>query len=379
MWYTQRRMTRPAVRFTAIVLILGAVAIVAETPPSGDRNLYQTIGRQLVVLDCHDVHCFRILVAPILEHLPGPSLLKWKTYAVLASAASAIALGQLCLVLGLSARAAGFATWISAFGFGPLQSVFDPYTSDPVMYLVGPLMMADLLRGRLAGPTVVGSIGVLAKEFAAVPLWMFALMSAVRRQWDMASRAALAALTATLVWFALQTIFMTLYNYSYGGNPSVNLLGGGYFAVWVAALGRPRAAAYLFLAFGPLFVLLAAGLVRADRTLRLLAWSALPPAIAFMYVQQPDRALWNFHFVVIPIAMLVLQELPDRLCWLFVIAFGAANVRLGDQQPAVVSWIRFVMLMISIAVAVFAVAAFMRRARPGAAIEESSADYRPYR
>ena len=88
------------------------------------------------------------------------------------------------------------------------------------MYLVGPLMMADLLRGRLAGPTVVGSIGVLAKEFAAVPLWMFAMMSALRRQWDMASRAALAALTATLVWFALQTIFMTLYNYSYGGNPS---------------------------------------------------------------------------------------------------------------------------------------------------------------
>src|SRR6185503_1758925 len=105
MWYTQRRMTRPAVRFTAIVLLLGAIAIVAETPPSGDRNLYQTIGRQLVVLDCHDVHCFRILVAPILEHLPGPSLLKWKIYAVLASAASAIALGQLCLVLGLSARA----------------------------------------------------------------------------------------------------------------------------------------------------------------------------------------------------------------------------------------------------------------------------------
>ena len=372
-------MTRPAVRFTAIVLVLGAVAIVAETPPSGDRNLYQTIGRHLVVLDCHDVHCFRILVAPILEHLPGPSLLKWKTYAVVTSAASAIALGQLCLVLGLSARAAGFATWISALGFGPLQAVFDPYTSDPVMYLAGPLMMVDLLRGRLLGPTVIGSIGVLAKEFAAVPLWMFALMSALRRQWDMASRAALAALTATLVWFALQTIFMTLYNYSYGGNPSVNLLGGGYFAVWAAALGRPRAAAYLFLAFGPLFVLLAAGLMRADRTLRLLAWSSLPPAIAFIYVQQPDRALWNFHFVVIPIAMLVLEELPDRLCWLFVIAFGAANVRLGDPQPAAVSWIRLGMLTVSIAVAVFAVAATVRRDRPGKPIEENGADYRPYR
>lgn len=364
------RMTRPAVRFIAIALLLGVVAIVAGAPPSGDRNLYQTIGRHIVVFDCHDVHCFRILVAPVLEYLPGPSLLKWKTYAVVTNAAAAIALGQFCLVLGLSPRAAGFATWISAFGFGPLQSIFDPYTSDPVMYLIGPLMMSDLLRDRLTRPGTIGSVGVLAKEFAAVPLWMFALMSTLRRRWNMAARAALGALTATLVWLTVQTVFMTLYNYSYGGNPSVNLLGGGYLAVWVSAVGWPRAAAYLFLAFGPLFVLLVAGLIRADRPLRLLAWSSLPPALAFAYVQQPDRSLWNFHFVVIPIAMLVLQELPDRLCWLFVIAFGVANLRLGDNQPAILSWIRLAMLAVSIALALVATAAAGRRQRhSGEALE----------
>ena len=131
----------------------------------------------------------------------------------------------------------------------------------------------------------------------------------------------------------------------------------------MAALGPARGPpAYLFLAFGPLFVLLAAGLMRADRTLRLLAWSALPPAIAFMYVQQPDRALWNFHFVVIPIAMLVLQELPDRLCWLFVIAFWCSQrPLLGVQQPAVVSWIRFAMLVVSLAIAAMALASASRR------------------
>lgn len=365
-------MKRSAVRFIAIALLLGVIAIVAETPPSGDRNLYQAIGRHLVVLDCHDVHCFRILVAPILEHLPGPSLFKWKAYAVVANAAAAIALGQLCLTLGLSPRAAGFATWISAFGFGSLQSIFDPYTSDPLMYLIGPLMMSDLLRGRVTRAGAIGSVGVLAKEFAAVPLWMFALMSALRRRSDMAARTTLAALTATLVWLTVQTVFMTLYNYSYGGNPSVNLLGGGYFAVWVSALGWPRATAYLFLAFGPLFVLLIVGLLRAGGTLRLLALSSLPPAVAFAYVQQPDRALWNFHFVVIPIAMLVLQELPDRMCWLFVIAFGTANLRLGDNQPAIVEWFRLVMLALSIALAVIASAAAVRRHRASAGSAEVS-------
>jgi hypothetical protein len=356
-------MRRPAARFAAITLLLGIVAIVAETPPAGDRNMYQAIGRRLVVLDCHDVHCFRILIAPLLEHLPGPSMPKWKAYAVLTSAASAIALGQLCLVLGLSARAAGFATWIAGFGFGPMQAVFDPYTSDPLMYWLGPLMMAQLLRGQLASPTAIGSVGVLAKEFAAVPLWMFALMSWLRRQWGVAVRATVAALAATLVWLTLQTMLMTLYNYSYGSNPSADLLGGGFFGVWVGALGRPRAAAYLFLAFGPLFVLLVAGFRRASPTLRVLAWSALPPAIAFAYVQQPDRALWNFHFVVIPIAMLVLEALPDRACWAFVASFAVANVRLGAHQLPIVLWLRVLMLGVSIAIALRAVLAANRQTR----------------
>ena len=354
-------MTRPAVRFIAIALLLGVIAIVAPAPPAGDSSLYQAIGKHLIILDCHDIHCYRILPALILEHLPGPSMFKWKLYAVLTSAAAAIALGRFCLVLGLSPRAAGFATWISAFGFGPLQSIFDPYTSDPVMYLLGPLLMADLFRERLGRAGIVGTVGVLAKEFAAVPLWMFALLSALKRRWETAARAGLAALTATLAWLTLQTVFMTLYNYSYGNNPSVRLLQGGFFAVWVTALGWPRAAAYLFLAFGPLFVLLAAGLLRAGRTMRLLALVSVPPVLMFVYVQQPDRALWNFHFVVIPLAMLVLQELSDGLCWLFVVAFAVANLRLGESQPALVSWIRVATLAISMALAAFASAASLRR------------------
>jgi hypothetical protein len=266
----------------------------------------------------------------------------------------------LCLVLGLSARAANFATWVAAFGFGPLQAIFDPYTSDPLIYWLAPVMMARLLRGRLAAATAIGSVGVLAKEFAAVPLWMFALMAGLRRRWDMAVRAALAALAATLVWLTLQTVLMTLFNYSYGTNPSVNLLGGGYFAVWLSALGWPRAAAGLFLGFGALFVLLAAGLRRASGTLRLLAWSAVPPAIAFTYVQQPDRALWNFHFVVVPIAVLVLEALPDRACWAFVVSFAIANLRLGEHQPPIVFWIRVVMLGVSVAIALAAARAASR-------------------
>lgn len=345
------------------MVLLGAIALVAHAPLSDDRDVYQRIGRELVVLDCHDVHCFRPLVAVILEHLPGPSLLKWKAYAVVTVAAAALATARLCLVLGLSARAAGFAIWIAAFGYGPLQSVFDPYTSDPLMYLLGPLIIADLLVDRRVRAGLMGCIGVLAKEFAAAPLWIFAIFAALQRRYETAVRVALAALTATLVWLALQAVLMTLYNYTYGGNRSLDLLGGGYFGWWASALGPRLTAAYLFMSFGPLFVLSFAGLLRGEQSLRLLALASLPAALAFVYVQQPDRALWNFHFVVIPIAVGVLIRLPNWLCWVFIVCFGLANLRLGSSSPAWFGSMRALTLTISTSVAVAAAAHLMVRQR----------------
>jgi hypothetical protein len=357
-------MQRPAFQFIVIALLLGVIAAAARQPVSSDSQMYEDIGRHGAVLDCHDVHCFRVLVAVVLEHLPGPSLVKWKTYAVIVDAAAALAVGQLCLVLGLSATLASVATWIAAVGFGPMQAAFDPYTSDPMMYLLGPLMMASLLKGRLGQATLAGSIGVLAKEFAAVPLWIFALMNGLQRRWELAARALLGATTATLVWLALQTWLMTVYNYSYGGNPSVNLLGGGYFAVWVAAIGWPRGAAHLFTTFGPLYILLAAGLCYASSTSRLVALCSVPALIAFAYVQQPDRSLCNFQFVVIPIAVLMLDALPGWLQAAFVVSFGAANLRLGEPQPEIFLKIRIVMLVVSLAIACYAVGITVTRKRP---------------
>jgi hypothetical protein len=78
--------------------------------------------------------------------------------------------------------------------------------------------------------------------------------------------------------------------------------------------------------------------------LRHFAVASLPVAALFAYVQQPDRALWNFHFIVTPLAALVLERVPGVLAWTTIAMFAFANLRIGAQLP----WVpaaRFALLL----------------------------------
>src|SRR6185436_17788422 len=121
----------------ALVALLGAVAWLSPQPSRvTDREIYERTASEGVVPDCNVLHCFRTLVAWTLGALPGPSALKWRSYAVVYNAAAAVMVFQLCLTFGLSLRVAWMASLISAFGFGALYTLHDAYTSDPLMYLL---------------------------------------------------------------------------------------------------------------------------------------------------------------------------------------------------------------------------------------------------
>jgi hypothetical protein len=257
---------------------------------------------------------------------------KWKAYAVLANAGAAYAVGHFCLLLGLSVPAAVAASWISALGSGSLYSLFDSYTSDPLMYLIGPLVAIAVWQGRIGRAGVISGIGVFAKEFAAAPLWIFAIMAALERNWRLASRLLRVAVAVSLIWALLQLGLRALLNYTNGATASSNLMHGAYLALWLRNVGAVNAVKYLFITFGALYLLLPAGLA-SDRTSLHLLLASFPAVAAFVYVQQPERALWNFHFIVIPIAVRVLQELPVWAMRLFAAAFGIANLRFAAQLP----------------------------------------------
>jgi hypothetical protein len=125
------------------------------------------------------------------------------------------------------------------------------------------------------------------------------------------------------------------FNYTYDANPSSRPLEGGYLRLWLQNVTPATAAFGLFGVFGALTLVIPAGWRRAPQALRHLAIGAIPAAMAFMYVATPERALWNFFFLAIPLGAIVIAELPVSAGVLFVALFALANFRIGGQVPHV--------------------------------------------
>ena len=323
-------------RFLVVAATLAVLAWRSPVPDRvTDRAVYEATAALGIVADCSDLHCFRVLVAWTLGAMPGPSLAKWKVYAVVANAGAAVAVWGLAIAWGLSRRAAVMAMVASGLGFGSLYTLHDVYTSDPLMYALAPLVLLLLTFDRVAAAGAVAAVGVLAKEFVAAPLFM----ASVAGWWDgrraFAIRALIAGNAAFIVWLLLQLTLIVRFNYSYDDNPSTHLLGGGYLAHWLSQQSPRAALAALVAEFGALWVLAPVGLLFAPRPVRRMAAVSLPVAALFAYVQQPDRALWNFHFLVTPLAALALERAPATLAWATLATFAFANLRVGAQLPGV--------------------------------------------
>jgi hypothetical protein len=356
-----------------LLLVLGTIAWLSPLPDRvTDRQIYENTATYRVVPDCTDLHCFRVLVAWTLGSLPGSperSTLKWRSYAVVCNAAAAVMVLQLCLTFGLSLRTAWTASLISALGFGSLYTLHDAYTSDPLIYLLGPLMTNELLRARLAVAGVIGAIGVFAKEFAAAPLFLFAMYEAFERRWPAALRTLATANAVFMIWMIFQLTMIIRFNYGYGGTTSTRFLSGGGIGPWLQEQSVRGILSAMFNEFGALYLLAPAGFMLAPAPLRRLTMMAAPVALVFCYVQQPDRALWNFHYLVAPLGALALERAPIVLAGLTVAAFAFANLRVGAQLSMVPS-ARFA-LALSV---ILAIAAIVMGRPEGLHYNRSSAD-----
>jgi hypothetical protein len=316
-------------------IVLSLVAWLSPAPFPTDQLMMERVGQGVIVPGCADLNCFRILVPAALEALPGPSLPRWRTYAVLANLGGAVAAGWLAVALGLSRQAALLTLWLSAMAAGSMATVHHPYNADPFVLMLAPVLTVLLVAGRHAAAWMLATAGIFAKEFAAVPHFIAAGAAALGRDWPAFGRGLLHAIGIFCVWVGLQFGLMSAFNYSYNENPSSQLLEGGYLGYWMRHLSPASALFTVFGAFGAVYLLLPMGLWMAPPTLRHLAIAAVPAAVAFVYVATPERALGNFYFLVIPAAAMVLASLPAPATALFVACYALANLRIGAQVPDV--------------------------------------------
>ena len=362
-------MTEPAVAFwrtapwhcAGVLVVLIVVAGLAPAPFPTDQQMMEKVGQGVIVPGCADLNCFRVLVPAVVESLPGPALERWRAYAVVANAAAAIAAGRLALALGLAPRAVALTIWLSALGAGSFSTVYHPFNADPFVLFLAPVTTLLLLRGRDGLAGLLAGAGIFAKEFAAAPLYIAAGAAAWQRQWSRFGRCLTLAVAITGLWVALQLVMMGAFGYSYNDNPSSKPLAGGYLALWLVHVTPATAAFGLFGAFGAVNLALPLGWKQSPPALRALCVGAIPALLAFVYVATPERALWNFYFLAIPVGAIVLAQVPPMLSWIFVATYTLANFRIGAQISQVPAS-RYA-LAASVAIAVFAVVRAWRTPR----------------
>jgi hypothetical protein len=339
--------------FAAMVAVLAIAAWLSPLPQPTDQVMMERVGQGVIVPGCSDLNCFRILVPATLEALPGSSMVRWRGFAVVANAGAAIAAAYLALALGLTAAGATWTAWLAATGAGAFATVHHPYNADPFVLLLAPIITALLLHQRWLPASAIATIGIFAKEFAAAPLYISAAAAAVGRRWRDSGLQLALAVAVTGIWIALQLVLMRVFNYSYNDNPSSQPLTGGYLRVWLAHVTPATAVAGLFGAFGAVYLLLPFGWQLAPVRLKHLTAGAIPAAAAFIYVATPERALWNFFFLLLPMAALVLERAAVPIVIVLIASFAIANMRIGGQVMAV-PHSRYA-LIVSIAMAVVAI------------------------
>jgi hypothetical protein len=314
---------------------MAALAVVAWLAPRFPfSSPYEATAERTIIPGCSEVQCFRVLVPWILGLIPLPSVLKWKAFAVGANVAAGYAVFDLSLTFGLSRRAATTALALTIGGFGSMFAMWDPFNADPLMFYLGPAVTRWLFEERYGRVALVTCVTVLAKEYVVMVVAMFGVWAAWTRQWHKARAAILSAAAAFILWAGFQLLLMRRFNYSYSGSgtaPATHLLSGSFLVLWMSLMPPAAAIASVLNEFGAVYLLIPFGWLSAPRTLRQLSIAALPFAAFLAYVEQPDRALWNFHFLALPLAAIVLDDLPAAARWAFVVFYATANARTGAQ------------------------------------------------
>ncbi len=314
------------------LLALAVHAAAPAQPDNSDRQEYDYVGVHGLDANCPwSVYCYRILVPVMLEQLPVDAELRWRWLQLAANttAGSIVAITTAGLANGLAA--ALLATIVVQTSFGFAFTAYDPYTADPVVFAILATLAWCWFAQRWLVAMAIGLIGIFAKETVALLSVATALAAAIDRRagWRMWVAQGGIVLAALL---GFHWIMDSYFGWGISTNPAAQFAQGSWLARWW--LNNPGLALkgfFLFVPFGFVWVYAAAGFSAAPKELRHLAVGAALPFLALNYVQNPERALSNLFFVIVPLAAIALTRVPFALAMAAVVTNGLFTSKVGSS------------------------------------------------
>ena len=318
-------------RGAVLLLVNGALSLLVlmAAPPEprlSDRAEYEYSGRNGLTPNCpYSIYCYRILVPMLLERMPGNPDQRWRVLQWLAHTATGTIMSMAIAPVGSPWLAAVMLQ--SSYGFA--FTAYDPYTADPVVFLIAALVFYLWMVDRPLAAASITAIGVFAKETVALVAMAPAIavmLSDRQTRWRWVAGAVIAcAVLLSFHWY-----MDTYEGWGISRNPAANFSAGSWLALWWR--NNPsiiRKALMLFSPFGWAWMFALLGYRDATPAIRRLALGAVLPIGVLVYVQTPERALANAFFAVVPLATVFLSRVSPAAAWAAVVTNGLVTARIG--------------------------------------------------
>jgi len=294
----------------------------------------------------------------VLERVPIDPELRWRGLQLLAHTAT----GTLVAMASLPASPF-IASLLLQSSYAFTFTAYDPYTPDPVIFLIAALVLHLWIADRSFIVALMAVVFVFAKEtvgpIVAAPAIAAMVVARDRRAWW---RWLVPVTLAGLTLLVFHWYMDTYAGWGISRNAASDFSGGSWLAIWWK--NNPsiaRKALMIFAPFGFGWLFAAIGYRHAGTAIRQLTIGAALPILMLVYVQTPERALGNAFFVIIPLAAAFLGQVPTLPAWAAALTSALVTARMGLSTELLPS--SAILLVPATLASAWAVAAYSRKTR----------------
>jgi hypothetical protein len=324
-------------RLLVLALVNTSLALLVHSaaPPSPVRSdvlEYEYVGRHGFAPNCPvSIYCYRVLVPMALERVPVDPETRWRWYQAAAAATAGSIVSLTTFGIARVPGPALIAAVLVQTSYGFSFTAYDPYTADPMVFVMAALIAWCWFTDRWGLALLAGIVGIFVKETVALVSVTCALAALTRsrptwRGW------CLSGVLVLLALLSYRWLMDTYWGWRVGANPAADFRHGSWLALWWS--NNPFLIRKIYLLFAPfgfgwLFAVL--GYRESDARLRHLSVAAIAPFLALCYVQTPERALANSFFVVVPLAALYLGRVSLPMGLAAAVTNGLVTAKVGTS------------------------------------------------